>query len=260
MSMRTIGAAGLLLAAVSASLAAAQTTDDPADSLTAARQALARWVETQQVIAKEKKDWELAREVLEQRVRLLRDEAEALDQRIADSRAQIAETERKRYEIVSQRRELETAEEQLRSVVSGLESRTRGLVAVLPVPLAERVAPLAERIPADPASTKHSLGERFQNVIGILNEVNKFNQEITVSREVRELPGGETAEVRTLYLGLAQGYYVTSGGDVAGVGQPGPEGWTWVAANDLAGEITTAIAILDNEKPPAYVPLPVTID
>ena len=72
--------------------------------------------------------------------------------------------------------------------------------------------------------------------------------------------GGSTAEVKALYIGLGQAYYVTPTGDAAGVGQPTPDGWKWTPANDLAPEISRAIAILQNEEVPAFVPLPVTIE
>ena len=96
-------------------------------------------------------------------------------------------------------------------------------------------------------------------MIGILNEVNKFNGDISVSNEIRELPGGVRAEVRTLYLGLSQGFYVTADGAGAGVGLPAEAGWEWTPQNELASEITRAIAILQNNEIPAYVPLPVKI-
>jgi hypothetical protein len=121
------------------------------------------------------------------------------------------------------------------------------------------VAPLSQRMPDDPANTEVSLSERFQNVIGILNEVNKFNRDITVTNELRELPGGSMAEVTVVYLGLGQAYYVTSGGDGAGVGRPAADGWEWTAANHLAPEIFRTVEILKNAQPPAFVPLPVEI-
>ena len=37
-----------------------------------------------------------------------------------------------------------------------------------------------------------------------------------------------------MYIGLGQGYYVTSGGEMAGVGRATPDGWQWTAANDMA--------------------------
>ena len=52
---------------------------------------------------------------------------------------------------------------------------------------------------------------------------------------------------------------VTPDRDAAGVGKPGPEGWSWSTADDLAEKIAQAIAILANEDVPAFVPLPVQV-
>jgi hypothetical protein len=125
--------------------------------------------------------------------------------------------------------------------------------------LRQRVAPLSERLPDDSDRTEASLSQRFQNVIGILNEVNKFNRDITVTSELRTLSDGTVAEVQALYLGLGQAYYVTVDGSAAGVGRPGPEGWDWSSADEFAESISRAIAILRNEEVPAYVPVPVQI-
>ena len=107
---------------------------------------------------------------------------------------------------------------------------------------------------------KLSLSERFQNVLGILNEVNKFNREIAVTSEVRTLADGTSAEVTALYVGIGQGYYVSADGKVAGVGSAAPEGWVWTPANDAAARVAKAIAILKNEQPASFVPLPVRVE
>jgi hypothetical protein len=115
-------------------------------------------------------------------------------------------------------------------------------------------------MPEDPEESKLSLGERFQNIIGILNEVTKFNREITVRSEVRTLPDGSSAEVTAMYVGIGQAYYVNAAGDIAGVGTASAEGWIWTPTNEAAAKIMDAIAILNNEKVADFVQLPVTIE
>ena len=133
------------------------------------------------------------------------------------------------------------------------------LLVSVPEPLSRRVEPLSRKIPKDPRKSDQPLAQRFQNVLGVLNEVNKFNKEISVFREIRDLPDGSTAEVQTLYLGLGQAYYVTPNGTAAGTGMPGPQGWTWTEANELSQEIAQAIQILEDNGTPAYVPLPIRV-
>jgi hypothetical protein len=246
----------VLLAGLSAPSAVAEGGED----LEAVRATLAKWMETQQIISKEKRDWQVGREVLQQRIDLVRGEISTLEERMRETRESLGEADRKRAELIRENEALKTASASLTAAIGGLESRTRTMLTSLPDPIRERVETLSQRIPPDPSRTTLSLSERFQNVIGILNEVNKFSRDITITSEIRTLPGGDRAEVKAIYLGLAQAYYVTPRGDLAGVGRPGPEGWSWTEANQLAGQVAQSIAIVQNEQVPAYVPLPVTIE
>lgn len=257
MKTRNRFVAGALVCALAAPALA--ESGEGAQALASTRDTLAKWVETQQILSKEKRDWQLGREVLEQRIELLSNEISALETKVAAGRAAIAEADHERSDLARRDGALKSSTQNAAAKISALETGTLALLRAAPPVLAERVAPLRQRIPRDAARTTLSLAERWQNVIGILNEVNKFDREITVISEVRELPGGGTAEVKSLYLGLGQAYYVTPAGDAAGTGRPGPDGFEWTAADVLAGEISRAIAILHNEDVPAYVPLPVEI-
>jgi hypothetical protein len=232
---------------------------DDAPALESTRQTLAKWAETQQIISREKKEWQAGREMLEQRISLIRGEIAALEEKTSGIRENIGEVDHKRQGMISDLNSLESGTSFLKSAIRPLESKTRELLKSLPDPIRERVAPLAQRIPDNPSTAELSLSQRYQNVVGILNEVNKFNRDITVTSEVRRLPGGATAEVTAVYLGLGQAYYVTAKGDGAGIGRPSPNGWEWSPADDLAGNITRVIDILQNQEVPAFVPLPVEI-
>lgn len=144
-------------------------------------------------------------------------------------------------------------------LIEELESKVRRLYRRIPEPLKERIQPLYERMPTDAASTKISLAERFQNVLGILNEMTRLNGEITVASEIRALSDGKPSEVRTIYVGLGQAYFVSARGE-AGIGRPGEDGWTWQPASQLAHEINQVLEILQNKSSPRFVPLPVTIN
>lgn len=80
-----------------------------------------------------------------------------------------------------------------------------------------------------------SLSERFLNVVGVLNEVNKFQREVTVTSEVRKLAEtGSSAEVTAVYVGIGQGYYTTANGKSAGIGNATATGWEWTPNNAAA--------------------------
>ncbi len=224
------------------------------------RESVEKWVETRRVISQEKRDWALGKELLQERIELVKREIGSLRERIGEAEENIAEADRKREELIEQNERLTASSEQLVATVGTLESRTSGLLARLPDWIRERVQPLSQRFPEEGAETKLSLGERFQNVVGVLDTINKLNRQITVTSELHTLPNGRTAEVTALYLGVGKGFFVTADGSAAGVGDAADGGWTWTPADDAAEAIAKAVAIHQDEVGPDFVPLPVRID
>ena len=139
-----------------------------------------------------------------------------------------------------------------------MEGEIRLLFRALPEPIQTKLQPLYQRIPEDTAKTRVSAAERFQNVLGILNELNKTNNEITVSYEVHHLADGKPSEVKVLYVGLAQAYYVSARGE-GGVGRPTGDGWKWEPSKAVASEVLTALEILEGKRSPDFVRLPVKL-
>jgi hypothetical protein len=222
------------------------------------RLTLSKWIETQQIISKERNDWQQGKEILQGRVELVGKEVTQLQDRIAQSEVAVQESNRKRDELTKQNAQLKETSAQLAAAVTQMEARVRKLSKMAPEGVAKRLEPLLQRIPADPATTRVSVAERFQNVLGILNELNKANSEITIAYEIRQLADGTSSEVQVIYVGLAQAYYLSPRGE-AGIGRPTDTGWTWQPAGDQADEIYTALEIIQGKHPPAFVALPVSI-
>jgi hypothetical protein len=139
-----------------------------------------------------------------------------------------------------------------------LEAEVRRLHKSLPEPTQKRLQLLYQRIPDDSATAHVTVAERFQNVIGILNEVNKDNNDLKVEYEVRTLSDGKPSEVRTLYVGLAQAFYVSPNGE-AGIGRPEAGGWKWQPLNSIAPDILTALDIIQGKHSPEFISLPMSI-
>lgn len=246
-----------LMALLSGAMCAAQSNPD--DPVAAARAALEKWVETRKVISKEKRDWATGREVLEDRIALVKREIDTLRGKLADADKNIAETEAKKDEVAQDVTKLKAATADLTQTIGEFETTTLALLRRLPEPLRKRLEPLSQRVPEDAGKTRLTTGERYANVVGLLNELSKANREITLTNEVRDLGGGRTAEVTTLYVGLARAYYVTAKGDAAGIGEPTDAGFVWSPANHLAADIARAVAIYKNEQVAAFVQLPVQV-
>lgn len=230
-----------------------------AEDLDRTREVLSKWVEARKLISEEKEKWELEREMLGDRMDLVRTERDTLTKKIHETQSLITDADRKREDLVGENDALKNASATLVNRIFSLERNVLSLLPRLPVPVQNRIKPLSQRIPKT-EETDLSLSERYQNVVGIINELNKGANEITVVSEVRELPDGSTAEVQTLYLGYACAYYCTNKGDMAGVGRPTPSGWEWEPDHSIAQPVADSISILKNEKVAEFIPLPVTID
>ncbi|MFH1998205.1 MAG: DUF3450 family protein [Planctomycetota bacterium] len=231
--------------------------DDPVGDT---RAVLEKWVETRRLLSQEKRDWAIGKELLTDRIKLIEREIETLRARMKEAEESIAEADKKRGSLIEENDRLKEGLALLSHTVMTLEDRIKKLLKRLPDPIRERIKPLSLRLPDDPSETKLSLAERYQNVVGILNEVNKFNREITVTSEVRTLRDGTTAEVTSLYVGIGQAFYVSANGKSAGIGTSSSEGWVWNPADEAAAQIAEAVAIVKNEQVAGFVLLPIRIE
>jgi hypothetical protein len=241
-----------------ADAAASSGSAKPAPTLDETRLTLSKWIETQQIISKERNDWQQGKEILQGRIELVGKEVGILKDRIKQSEAAVEESNKKRDELVAENDALKVSGAQLGEAVTLMEGQLRKLMKQMPEPVATKLAPLMQRMPVDPSNTRVTVAERFQNVLAVLSELNKANSELAISYEIRKFADGSSGEVQVIYLGLAQAYYISPRGD-AGIGRPGEDGWTWTPAPDAAQAILSTLEIIQGKESPAFVPLPITI-
>ena len=223
-----------------------------------AKATLNKWYDIQRIISKEEHDWRVGRELMQDRIQVLEKECSAVLEKKALATNETVRLDAQLAELHTQNEQVMTVVAQMKEAVIKLEKQAPVLLARTPDPVRERVKPLIQRLPKDQTETKIGLPERFQNVIGILNEISKANSEVTVATEIRTLDKGRQTEVKTIYVGMAQAYYVSAAGD-AGSGRPTETGWEWQPANELAPSITDMMQILQNKATARFVPLPVSI-
>ena len=224
------------------------------------RQLIEDWVKTQQIISKEENAWRESKELIEYRIDLFKSEIEDLDKAITDAEEAASDAERKREELQLQSNSFKAAADVVDSVAGDYEIRLRELTKQFPKPLLVKIEPLLSKMPKNPRQTSLTAGERMAVVIGIVNEVHKFNGAITLVSELIEVRPGETAEVKTLYFGLGQAFFVDAKGEHAGVKFPSPEGWKKEDRNELASSISDSIAIYEGIKPSdKFIELPIDI-
>jgi hypothetical protein len=252
-----VAASAVLLS--SAALGLGQDAAAPgAASLDEVRLTMGKWIETQQIIAKERNEWQQGQEILRDRLELVKKEIASLEERIAEGQASVAKSDAAKQELLTEQSSLEATTTRLKDALSAMEQEIRRVHPSLPDPLRERLQALFQRMPEAGAEGRVSVAERFQNVLGILNELNKANMEIAVHYEVRTLADGTPSEVKALYVGLGQAYYVSARGE-AGIGRPGAQGWEWEQAKSIGDDVTKTLEILQGKHSPEFVPLPVRI-
>ncbi len=220
---------------------------------------LGKWVEAKNLISKEKQDARQQEQMLKARIDLLDLRLKDITERSDETKQSTAEADEKKNELDAENVTFEETASLLKSHILGMETRTLALLKAAPLPIQTKLEALSNQIPKDSENTEMSLSLRYQNVIGILNALNNFNNEVTISTEVRQLSGGESLEVRVLYFGLSQAYYCNKDASIGGRGIPGTEAWEWERQDEIAPTVAAMIAQHLNEKSADYEPVPVTI-
>jgi len=229
-------------------------------NLESTRDVLDQWVQTKQITSKEKSDWRLEKSILSDTQKLLSSELKRLETALEDLKNSATAADEDRIQLTAQKEMFADATAAIDGSIQQLEVQIKRVVKILPTPLVEKIKPLIRRLPEDSAHTKLSLGERVQNIVGILSQADKFNGTITQTSESRELEDGKIIEVRTLYWGLAMAYYVDASGAYAGIGFPGADGWEWPQVEGAGPQIKKLLAVYEGSADIQFVEVPARIN
>ncbi|HBO57380.1 MAG TPA: hypothetical protein DD622_02965 [Opitutae bacterium] len=224
------------------------------------RDVLDQWVETKQIISEERADWRLEQSILKDSQSLLDNELARLTQALADLEASATAADEDRTQLAAEKDLLKAASSVVEANIGGLETKMKALVTSLPQPLVDKIKPLMRRLPDDPNNTKLSLGERVQNIVGILSQADKFNTTITLSNESREIADGKIVQVTTLYWGLAMAYFVDKSGEYAGIGTPDASGWAWQELPEAGSQIKQLLDIYEGTQEIKFVSVPARLN
>jgi chromosome segregation ATPase len=226
----------------------------------ATKNQLQEWVETRQIISQEKADWKVEQSILGDTVALLENELTRLETELEEVEATATAADEERAELTQEKEKLTSASSVVEANIGKLETQMKAVIKTLPEPLVEKIKPLIRRLPEDSTDTSLSLGERVQNIVGILSQADKFNTTLTQTSESREISEGKTVEVRTLYWGLASAYYVDASGEYAGMGYPTAEGWEWPRIDNAGEAIKRLIDVYEGSEEIQFVEVPARIN
>lgn len=221
---------------------------------------LEKWVETRKMIAEIRGDWRVEKEVIHQSIGAFERELKTLEKQVSEVDSGSHQAENELREIEEKKAALQLANDELKTSIGQLEMRIRQLSPGFPPPLMEGISALFNRIPKDASDTKWGLSSRLQNIVGILNELDKFNAGLTLVSELRKSKTGTEIQTRVLYVGLSQAYFIDKTGTFCGYGISSSKGWKWETRPDLASSILKVIKVYENEEPAQWVELPVNVE
>lgn len=248
-----------LIALFTGSLAFGQTPSpsqaEVQKEIAVAREVISRYVTTRQQIARLRNEWNSYQEITDRRIRLYEQEIARLSETIRAAQEDTTQAERVIAGIRDEIAEMRRANDIIRQAVPELEGKLLELAQFFPDPLRNRINPLLQRI-----GKSRSASDSMAVIIGIMNEVDRFNADFNQDSMQKRLPSGEVRLVDVIYVGLALAYYADAEGTVGGVGFPAEGGWQWTERNDLASNIRRSIQFYQGQiKPAMMVDLPVEV-
>lgn len=244
-------AAGIALAGTVALNAAPQLAET--------RSTLKEWVELKKIVSEEKNDWRVEKQILEESITLRKDEIKKLKEAIETYEAEATNADKVRDELDREENELKQASAIIKEQLVDLEASVLDLVEYLPKELKDRTSVVTSRIPRTKREMDaNSLSNRIGFILSTLGEIEKFNSQISVVNEIREI-GGERVRVDTLYVGLAVAYYVDGTKSEAGYMLPAKGEWKRFEDKSLAESVAQAVAMQRKEATVDFVNLPLTV-
>jgi gas vesicle protein len=236
--------------------AADQATVEEVETL---RTNLKKWLETRQLISQEEKKWKEQKQLLQDRVDLMKSQITKIEDKIEKAKKDLESTQEKKEKLQKERDTVQASLSVFENSVEGMEVSTLRLVKQLPSPVKKKVEMFSQEIPEKGEDTPLSIANRYINMMGIMNEVNKFAKNVKVTTEVREMDGKESVEVKVIYFGLGAAYFCNQDGSIGGMGHPTVDGWKWERRDEIAPLVASQIARYRNEKPAQYDALPVKV-
>lgn len=223
----------------------------PQSQIEQTQQAVSDYVFSRQQIAQSKNEWKVYKEVSDRRIEFFESEIESLLAQIEAAENTVSSAQEtisaKQDEIAVLRR----ANKVVLDLAPEYEARIRNLSKSLPPPLTTKLSALLDSL-----GKPKQAAQRMAIVIGILNEIDKFNSEWTIDGD----QVGNTT-VNVLYMGLAMGFYADENGAVGGIMVPTADGWERREDNSLAPAISTLIKYrLGEVKPATFIALPIEIN
>ncbi len=211
------------------------------------------WIETRRLISEEAAAWQSEKATLADLNAIRLRETDQLDEFVKAAGARVEELAKQKATTAEERTSLQQWRRDLDLRFATLETSVKEILPRLPTPLRDKVEDAALRLESGEAD--RPLQDRVRDVLLVLQAAKEFDDGFTVYTDLREFDG-EKREVRVLYLGLSQAWYVDASGSRSGYGLPAAQGWEWTEDASIAAAVRQAIDIQTGEATAAFVKLP----
>ena len=98
-----------------------KVTSETGPMIDSTRETIAKWVETKQLISKEKSEWISGKDILGERVRLAEAETASVKDKLKEIELAVAEAQKKRDELASENEKLKATSETVKARIIALE-------------------------------------------------------------------------------------------------------------------------------------------
>ena len=226
-----------------------------------AREGIQKWVETRQVISKERSDWTIQKDYLLSSKALLEEGLVGIQEKLDALANEESVADTKRAKLKEQKDALDAATGSVKAKIGTLEVQLRGIINYFPDVLKTQIEPLIRRIPEDPMNPgRMTISERLMNIVGIVQQANKFNGTPQLYPETVQF-SGEEIQVDVLYWGMGIAFFVDQKGQYAGYKYPTADGWKSMEMDGYAANIRELIDMYQRKNPEIlFVEVPVAIN
>jgi hypothetical protein len=226
----------------------AQEVDDVSPK--EARALVKQWVQVEQTISQEQRDWTVQKSAMNDLIDLYQTETSLIEEELEAAGTSTDEVDGKMEALKKQTADFKKQREELELITLKQSKDLLDLAKNFPEPLKEQIK--VELAVID--DTESTLRERSVALLNALKAAGQFNNMITYT-DLEQVVGGTKRQLRVLFLGLGQAFYVS--GDQAGIGKPVNGEWKWREVPNSRARIAKAIAIYQKTARPELISLPV---
>lgn len=233
--------------------------DEGANPVNEIRTMQQEYISLRSQISKERAQAAETEQFLQDRIALVEQQIQIAREAATESDAETAKTSESIAKLEEENEGLKAATVSLESVIWDLEREILELRNWMPEDLKEDTRTLAALVPATEEKAEgRKLYDRFITVVTILNQIDKYNTNIELVSENRQV-GEDEISVTTMYIGVSHAFYATDDGTRGGYGVPSADGYKWTPSDENAAAIRQAIGIREGKEKAEFIELPFTV-